>query len=65
MRRDQPYTYTKRQPGNLDAWRIGEACSAASKASAGDHIDRGLVLLRELERKGFAIIPLDPDRNGY
>lgn len=65
MSRDSAYTYTGRQPGNLDAWRIGEACSAASKASAGDYIDRGLVLLRELEAKGFAVLPLDPARNGY
>lgn len=49
------YTYTGRQPDNLDAWRIGEACSAAANASAGDPIDRGLVLLRELEAKGFAV----------
>lgn len=49
------YTYTGRQPDNLDAWRIGEACSAAASASAGDPIDRGLVLLRELEAKGFAV----------
>lgn len=65
MSRETAYTYTGRQPGNLDAWRIGEACSAASKASAGDPIDRGLVLLRELEAKGFAILPLDATRNGY
>lgn len=65
MSRESAYTYTGRQPGNLDAWRIGDACSAASKASAGDSIDRGLVLLRELEATGFAILPLDATRNGY
>lgn len=64
MSRDSAYSYTGRQPGNLDAWRIGEACSAASEASAGDPIDRGLVLLRELEAKGFAVLPLDTTRNG-
>lgn len=65
MSRESAYTYTGRQPGNLDAWRIGEAFSVASKASAGDPIDRGLVLLREIEVKGFAILPLDATRNGY
>lgn len=27
--------------------------------------DRGLFLLRELESRGVAILPLDPRRNGY
>lgn len=52
------YTYTE-QPDNQDAWRLGEATSAASLANAGDLIDRGLVLLRELQANGFGVFELD------
>lgn len=44
---------------NVEAWRLGEACNAAAKASAGDLIDRGLSLLHELDAKGFAVVMKD------
>lgn len=49
------FTYTSQPCDNVIAWRIGEACSKASHASAGDYIDRGLSLLKELQRKGYGI----------
>lgn len=52
------FTY-KRQPDNIGAWRIGEACRKAADASAGDYIDRGLLLLKELQAKGYGIVALD------
>lgn len=51
------YTYAE-QPGNPGAWKLGEAAHSAMQASAGDHIDRGLVLLRELQAKGFGVFEL-------
>lgn len=51
------YSY-KNQPGNVEAWRFGEACSKASKQPTGDYIDSGLALLRELEAKGYGIVQL-------
>lgn len=55
-----PWTYTKNQPNdNLDCWRIGEACHRAiADQKSGDFIDRGLILLRELEQKGYGIVKL-------
>jgi len=48
---------------NVLAWRLGEACNAGAKASAGDLIDRGLVLLRELRERGFLVVQAtDADR---
>ncbi len=44
---------------NVEAWNLGEACAAAAKASAGDYIDRGLALARELDAAGFAIVMKD------
>lgn len=49
------FTYTSQPCDNVIAWRIGEACSKASVTSAGDYIDRGLSLLKELQRKGYGI----------
>lgn len=49
------FTYTSQPCDSVIAWRIGEACSKASQASAGDYIDRGLSLLKELQRKGYGI----------
>lgn len=55
-------TYTANQPGNVDAWRLGEACrAAADEPKCGDPIDRGLILLRELEAKGYGIVKLTPN----
>lgn len=51
------YTYDE-QPDNLGASRLGRAATSASAATAGDHIDRGLVLLRELQAKGFGVFEL-------
>lgn len=47
---------------NVLMWRMGEACNAASKASAGDYIDRGLALLRELNERGLAIVLAEQER---
>ena len=41
---------------NVLAWRLGEVCNKAAAAKAGDCIDRGLVLLHELEAAGFSVI---------
>lgn len=41
---------------NVLAWRIGEAHAAASDVTAGDYIDRGLVLLLELRKRGLLVI---------
>lgn len=59
------YSYTD-QPGNLEALKLGAACISASMAAAGDGIDRGLLLLRELEGKGFGVFELEnaPGSNG-
>lgn len=56
----EPMTYTKNQPtDNVDAWRLGEACrAAAADPKCGDPIDRGLILLRELEAKGYGVVKL-------
>lgn len=53
------FSYTTQQPQNLEAWRFGEACMAAAhEPKCGDPIDRGLLLLRELELKGYGIVAL-------
>lgn len=52
------YTYDK-QPGNVETWRLGEACSQAAKDSAGDYIDRGLSLLHRLAEKGFGVFKVE------
>ena len=58
--REKPFTY-KNQPGNVEAWRFGEACeTAAHDPQCGDFIDRGLILLRELQAKGYGIVRLNP-----
>lgn len=48
------YTYDH-QPGNVEASRLGNACQQAAAASAGDTIDRGLNLLKELQAVGFGV----------
>jgi hypothetical protein len=52
------YTYTH-QPGNVPAWRLGEAMRAAVPITGGDHIDSGLGLLKALEEKGFGVFEID------
>ena len=54
------FTYEK-QPGNIDASRLGRAADATAVASAGDSIDRGLALLKELQAVGFGVFHLGPD----
>jgi hypothetical protein len=49
------FCYTRGQPDNMNAWRLGEACRQAADASAGDHIDRGLALLKALEERGYGV----------
>lgn len=50
-----PWTY-KNQPGNVGAWAMGSACrKAAEDPNCGDYIDRGLILLRELQAEGFGV----------
>lgn len=53
------FTYEK-QPGNVDASRLGRATDAAAAASAGDSIDRGLALLKELQAVGFGVFHMGP-----
>jgi hypothetical protein len=48
------YTYAE-QPGNVIASKLGLACVSASKQPAGDSIDFGLSLLKELQDKGFGV----------
>jgi len=48
----------RNQPDNVGAWRLGEACRRAADLPAGDYIDRGLGLLKELQAKGFGVIAL-------
>lgn len=51
--------YSVNQPDNLNAWRIGEACHrAAEDPKCGDYIDRGLILMRELETRGLGVVTL-------
>ncbi len=52
-RRDGPITTAC---DNVIAWRLGEACNKASSARAGDLIDRGLALLKELNATGFQVV---------
>lgn len=44
---------------NILAWRLGEIASEAGDPKlkgVGDHIDRGLILRRLLEEKGFFLV---------
>ncbi len=49
---------------NLDAWRLGEIAKAAGspdRTDVGDPIDRGLVLLKLLNEKGYTVtVQLNP-----
>lgn len=55
------YTYDH-QPGNVEASRLGTACQQAVASSAGDYIDRGLSLLKELQAQGFGVFEVDASR---
>jgi len=60
---EQPiYTYKKQPCNNIYQWRLGEACrKAADDKDCGDYIDRGLILLRELEARGFGVVVLEEE----
>lgn len=47
-----------RQPDNIGAWKLGDACHKAGHAASGDYIDRGLALLKELQAKGYGVVAL-------
>jgi hypothetical protein len=49
------FCYTRGQPDNVNAWRLGEACRRASEHPGGDYIDHGLSLLKELEARGYGV----------
>lgn len=51
------FTYEK-QPGNVDASRLGGALDNAANASYGDSIDRGLALLKALQESGFGVFQI-------
>lgn len=51
------FTYAD-QPGNIVASNLGRAANEASKASAGDSIDRGLSLLKSLQESGFGVFQI-------
>lgn len=52
--RHRAYTY-QHQPGNGAAYRLGIACDKAAAGRAGDLIDRGLGLLKELQEVGYGV----------
>lgn len=54
------HPYLTAMMDNVLAWRLGEACEKAAKASAGDYIDRGLILLMALGEQGFSVTPTTP-----
>ncbi|MDP3272926.1 MAG: hypothetical protein U1D69_03555 [Polynucleobacter sp.] len=56
------YTYSK-QPGNGPASRLGDACLKAMGGTAGDSIDRGLLLLKALQDQGFGVFDLGAEYN--
>jgi hypothetical protein len=49
------FCYSRGQPGNVDASRLGEACRRAAEKPGGDYIDGGLSLLKELEARGYGV----------
>lgn len=58
LRKDAECVFTyKTQPGNLEAWRFGDACREAQPG--GDPIDHGLSLLQKLQEKGYGIVAID------
>lgn len=57
------YTY-KEQPGNVGAYRLGEALKTAAKDTAGDSIDAGLSLLKRLEEMGFGVFEAGEGAHG-
>lgn len=55
----KPITYKNQPTDNVDCWKLGEACrKAANEPKCGDYIDLGLILLRELEARGYGVVKL-------
>jgi len=53
------------QPNNDEAWRFGQIVRIVSEdKNCGDYIDRGLILLRELQAKGYGIVRLPRESEG-
>ncbi|RDU99177.1 hypothetical protein [Trinickia dinghuensis] len=52
-------TYKHQPSDNVVAWRLGEACRNAAEARAGDYIDLGLQLLKELQEKGYGVVQVE------
>lgn len=58
------YSYHN-QPNNIGCWRLGQACAnAAAEERCGDYIDRGLMLLKQLQDMGFGVykLPKEPTK---
>lgn len=49
------FCYSRGQPNNINASRLGEACRRAAEKPGGDYIDGGLSLLKELEARGYGV----------
>lgn len=65
MSEQEVWTYSEQPGESIDAFRLGDACMAASsRVYAGDSTDRGLVLLQELERRGYGIVKLPDGAEG-
>lgn len=52
------YTHLRYQPDNTVAYKLGDATTEAYNDPMGDHIDRGLCLLKRLEAKGLGVFEL-------
>lgn len=53
------YTHLRYQPDNTVAYKLGDATTEAYNDPMGDHIDRGLCLLKRLEAKGLGVFELE------
>ena len=57
-----PYVYTRAFPDTDAARMIGIACHrAAIDPKRGDYSSLGLVLLRELQERGYGVFKIDDD----
>ncbi len=60
MSNDKILTYKNQPTDNVDVWRLGAACrKAADDPKCGDYIDRGLILLKELQAQGYGVVKLE------
>lgn len=54
------FTYDNQPTDSVDCWKLGAALRKAyEEPRFGDPIDRGLILLRELQREGFGAVRLE------